>query len=146
EPSISDGEAVITRGSLENIAGKNASALIVRTMPNDESKLTKSYGEANIPPYFTQDAIRFIIENGIKHLLCDLPSIARIFDDGKLFNHRIFWSVDEGSFAANAETRIESTITELIYVPNDVPDGEYTLNLQIAPFDSDCAPSRPILI
>lgn len=146
EPSISDGEAVITRGSLENIAGKNGSALIVRTMPNDESKLTKSYGEANIPPYFTQDAIRFIVENGIKHLLCDLPSIDRIFDDGKLLNHRIFWSVDEGSFAANAETRIESTITELIYVPNDVPDGEYTLNLQIAPFDSDCAPSRPILI
>ncbi len=38
-----------------------------------------------------------------------------------------------------------STITELIYVPDHVPDGEYLLNLQIAPFNADASPSRPII-
>mgnify|MGYP003393566841 FL=1 len=123
----------------------NPGALIIRTLPNDESKLNSEYGEANIPPYFTSDAMKFIVEREFKHLLVDLPSIDRIFDDGKLLNHRLFWNVGPGSFEVNTETRINSTITELIYVPNDVTDGEYLLNLQIAPFDSDCAPSRPIL-
>jgi arylformamidase len=121
-------------------------AMIVRTLPNDDGKLTANYGENNIPPYFTADAMKYIVERGIKHLLCDLPSIDRIYDEGKLINHRIFWNVEEGSFATNSETRLDSTITELIYVPNEVADGEYLLNLQIAPFDSDCAPSRPVLI
>jgi len=38
-----------------------------------------------------------------------------------------------------------STITELIYVPNEIDDGPYLLNLQIAPFTSDASPSRPLL-
>jgi arylformamidase len=124
----------------------HSKALIVRTLPNTDAKLSADYGEANIPPYFTADAMRLIVENGFKHLLVDLPSIDRIFDDGKLINHRIFWNVEEGSFETNPKTRMNSTITELIYVPNEVPDGEYMLNLQIAPFESDCSPSRPLLV
>lgn len=124
----------------------DSKALIIRTLPNTNAKLTAEYGESNIPPYFTANAMRLIIEHGFKHLLVDLPSIDRIFDDGKLINHRIFWNVEEGSFETNPETRMNSTITELIYVPNEVPDGDYMLNLQIAPFDSDCAPSRPLLV
>jgi arylformamidase len=68
-----------------------------------------------------------------------------LMDDGKLLNHRVFWNVNPGSFEVNKNSRINSTITELIYVPNEVPDGEYLLNLQIAPFNSDAAPSRPVL-
>jgi hypothetical protein len=30
-------------------------------------------------------------------------------------------------------------------VPNSVEDGEYFLNLQIAPFENDATPSKPIL-
>ena len=82
---------------------------------------------------------------GFKHLLVDVPSIDRLFDQGKLLNHRIFWNVEQGSFEMTAATRLNSTITELIYVPNDITDGEYVLNLQIAPFEADAAPSRPIL-
>ncbi len=122
------------------------SALIIRTLPNDKSKLTREYGNANIPPYFTTDAMQFIVECGFKHLLVDLPSIDRIYDDGKLLNHRLFWNVEPGSFNVNADTRTNNTITELIYVPNAVPDGEYLLNLQVAPFESDCSPSRPIIL
>jgi len=87
-----------------------------------------------------------IIELGIKHLLVDLPSIDRIFDDGKLVNHRRFWNVAPGSHEVTSVTRLNSTITELIYVPDNIKDGRYLLNLQIAPFDSDCSPSRPVLI
>lgn len=124
----------------------NPTALIVRTLPNDDRKLTAVYNEENIPPYFTAEAMQLIVDSGFTHLLCDLPSVDRIYDEGKLVNHRIFWNVKEGSFETNAATRSHSTITELIYVPNEVPDGEYLLNLQIAPFDADCAPSRPLLL
>jgi len=37
------------------------------------------------------------------------------------------------------------TITELIYVPNSVTDGEYLLELQVAAFENDASPSRPVL-
>ena len=41
--------------------------------------------------------------------------------------------------------RMDATITEFIYVPNTVEDGEYLLNLMIAPFENDATPSKPIL-
>lgn len=130
----------------ERRTDSNSEALIIRTLPNGDEKLTAEYGEAGIPPYFTADAMELIVERGFVHLLVDLPSIDRIFDGGKLVNHRIFWNVEEGSFETNSETRRGSTITELIYVPNEISDGNYLLNLQIAPFESDCAPSRPLLL
>jgi hypothetical protein len=40
---------------------------------------------------------------------------------------------------------VNKTITEMIYVRDEVADGLYLLNLQIAPFVSDAAPSRPLL-
>lgn len=119
-------------------------ALIIRTLPNDESKLTRQYVDI-VPPYFSTEAIQYIVGLGVKHLLADLPSIDRLYDKGKLSNHRIFWNIAPGSFETNEQTRINSTITELIYVPNEIEDGEYLLNLQIAPFAADAAPSRPIL-
>lgn len=120
------------------------SALIVRTLPNDGSKLGRKYGEY-IPPYFSAEAMEHIVACGFSHLLVDMPSIDRIFDDGKLVNHRLFWNVEPGSVEVNAETRLNSTITELIYVPNEIEDGEYLLSIQIAPFASDASPSRPVL-
>jgi arylformamidase len=150
EPGLNGGDLVITRDSLVGgLANRNVrvpSALIVRTLPNDERKMTAEYGEASIPSYFTAAAMEYIVESGFDHLLVDLPSIDRLFDDGKLFNHRTFWNVEPGGREVNMSTRINSTITEMIYVPNEVEDGEYLLNLQIAPFESDCAPSRPILL
>lgn len=138
-------DRLITRKKLEDtISTKTASALIIRVLPNDERKLRRRYVE-EVPPYFTTDAMEFIRESGFTHLLVDLPSIDRLFDEGRLSNHRIFWSVEQGSFEINSGTRINSTITEMIYVPNDVEDGRYVLNLQIAPFAADASPSRPLL-
>ena len=148
-PEFSGEDLVISRSeidrSLEAIGSKKVTALIVRTLPNDSSKLSRSYDADYIPPYFTTEAMTAIVDRGFEHLLVDLPSIDRLFDGGKLANHRKFWNVELGSFEVNESTRINSTITELIYVPNEISDGEYLLNLQIAPFASDAAPSRPIL-
>jgi kynurenine formamidase len=138
-------DAVITRDLIESkLSATKCQALIIRTLPNDDRKLTRIYKD-EIPPYFTNEAMEFIVSLGVKHLLVDLPSIDRLYDEGKLSNHRIFWSVEQGSLETNSKTRIHSTITELIYVPNAVIDGEYILNLQIAPFESDASPSRPII-
>lgn len=138
-----ESDLVITRRLLELVIG-DADAVIVRTLPNDDSKLSRIYKD-EIPPYFTNDAMRLLVERNVRHLLVDLPSVDRLYDEGKLSNHRIFWQVEPGKFEINASTRLNSTITELIYVPNEVKDGEYLLNLQIAPFESDAAPSRPII-
>lgn len=152
EPDRSDGDLVITNAKFENsflekaLSAHKDLAFIVRSLPNDDSKLKQEYGKANIPPYFSIDAIEWMLDKGVKHLVVDLPSIDRIFDDGKLLNHRRFWNVEPGSFEVNDETRMDSTITELAYIPNEVADGRYLLNLQIAPFDSDCAPARPLLL
>ncbi|MDQ3801257.1 MAG: cyclase family protein [Acidobacteriota bacterium] len=119
-------------------------ALIVRTLPNEESKKTRAYLD-NVPPFFSTEAMRFMVEKGIRHLLVDTPSIDRTFDEGKLSNHRIFWNVKPGSFEITKKSLINHTITELIFVPDEVEDGDYLLNLQIAPFVADASPSRPLL-
>lgn len=145
---LNDEDLLITRKALENfkfqISDFKCEALIIRTLPNDESKLSRTYSE-KIPPFFSTEAMKFIVDSGIKHLLCDLPSIDRIFDAGKLSNHRIFWNIGQGAFEITAESFIRNTITELIYVADQIKDGEYLLNLQIAPFQADASPSRPIL-
>lgn len=149
--SDKSGDLLISIGSLGHLkppapAGGTDMALLVRTLPNDGTKLRAQYGDDNIPPYFTADAMNYIVECGFKHLLVDIPSIDRLFDEGNLINHRIFWNMEPGSREVSSVTRINSTITEMIFVPNDVEDGEYLLNLQIAPFESDCSPSRPMLL
>jgi arylformamidase len=151
QPELRDGDMVVTGENLAAAIGKSdfeslGAALVVRTIPNGDEKLSNLYDGEHIPPYFSTDAMKLIVTSGFKHLLADLPSIDRLFDDGKLTNHRIFWNVEAGKFEVNAETRLGSTITELIYVPDEVVDGEYLLNLQIAPFEMDAAPSRPVLI
>ena len=123
---------------------KDFDGLIVRTLPNDDSKKARRYME-NLPPFFSIEAMRLIAEMNIKHLLVDTPSIDRTFDEGKLANHRIFWNVAPNSKQLNAESFPNRTITELIYAPDRIADGAYLLNLQIAPFAADAAPSRPIL-
>ena len=145
---LDENDLLVTRKSIEN-ALQNADenfleGLIVRTLPNDESKLTREYLN-EIPPFFSTEAISFIREKNVKHLLCDLPSIDRIHDEGKLSNHRIFWNVEQRKFEASEESLIHNTITELIFISENIADGSYLLNLQIAPFQSDASPSRPVL-
>jgi kynurenine formamidase len=142
-------DKLITRKSLKQAEARASaraenSALIIRTLPNAESKKTQTYLE-DVPPFFTTEAMEFIVSIGVKHLLVDLPSIDRIFDKGKLSNHRIFWNVEQGAFETNENSFLNNTITELIFVPDEIADGNYLLNLQIAAFVADASPSRPVL-
>jgi len=116
---------------------KTPEALVIRTMPNTSDKKNKQYSNTNWP-YLEPKAVEFIRRRGIKHLLIDLPSIDKEKDNGQLLAHKEFWNIA-------GDIRKNCTITELIYVSNKIKDGSYILNLQIAPFDNDAAPSKPIL-
>jgi kynurenine formamidase len=135
---------VITKPQLENFVIDNfLEALIIRTLPNNESKKSLKYSNTN-PPYLDEKAAIFIRELGIKHLLIDLPSVDKEHDDGKLLAHKAFWNV-KNILTINSDSRMDCTITEMIFVPNTILDGNYILNLQIAAFENDASPSKPIL-
>lgn len=118
--------------------------LIIRTLPNDVSKKSRRYMD-HLPPFLSRQAMEYIVRLGVKHLLLDIPSVDRAFDEGKLTAHHLYWGVEEGSHKIDPRNYSLKTITEMIYVPDIVKDGLYLLNLQIAPFESDATPSRPVL-
>lgn len=112
-------------------------ALVVRTLPNKNEKQDKNYSQTN-PPYITQSAMELINKKGIKHLLVDLPSVDREQDHGALVAHKTFWNYPENP-------QLDKTITEMIYVSDEIKDGTYVLNLQIISLENDASPSKPIL-
>jgi kynurenine formamidase len=117
-------------------------ALVIRTLPNELNKQTKDYSGSN-PPYLDKSAMEFIINQGVRHLLLDLPSVDKESDGGTLACHHLFWNVENGELKDNS--RKDCTITELIFVPDSVSDGLYLLHLQIPSIILDAVPSKPIL-
>lgn len=135
---IENGDRVIFRDQLEEILEGNATkAVAIRTMPNDNLKLKTNYSGAN-PTYLHHNAVKYLVEKGVEHLLVDLPSVDREEDGGQLLSHKAFWKYPDN-------IRRNATITELIYAKNDIKDGLYLLNIQIASFELDVSPSKPIL-
>lgn len=119
-------------------------ALIIRTIPNDDSKKTRRY-MLNIPPFFSIEAMEYITNLKVKHLLIDLPSVDRTFDEGKLTAHHIFWNVPFESHEVSKTKHSLNTITEMVYIPDEITDGKYIVNIQIPDFAADAAPSRIFL-
>lgn len=119
-------------------------SLIVVTS-SDVARKSAAYNEENQPPFFTVEAMELIVAKGFKHLLVDFPSVDRMYDDGLLTNHHLFWNVPEGKHDLQEESWVDKTITELVFVPNEVSSGFFLLNMQLPGFDTDAAPSRPIL-
>ena len=137
-PELIDGDFVISRKQLQFAVGnKKRDAIVIRTIPNTNEKLSKQYSNTN-PTYLLKEAAIYLREKGIKHLLIDLPSVDKEKDGGALLAHNAFWNTA-------GKLRLDATITEFIFVPNTVTDGCYFLNLQIAPFENDATPSKPIL-
>lgn len=135
---------VITKKQVEGLLQKNTpEALLIRTLPNETDKRSKNYSHTN-PPYLLEEAAMYIREKGIQHLLIDLPSVDKEKDEGKLLAHKAFWNVKNVE-KLNADARLDATITELIFVPDTVMDGDYLLNLQIASFENDASPSKPLI-
>jgi len=135
---MDDNDKVITRQQIADALTDNIpEALIVRTMPNGAEKTKRIYSGTN-PPYVHHEAIKYLVDNGVKHLLLDLPSVDREEDKGKLLAHKAFWNYPD-------KIDTEKTITEMIFVDNAIPDGLYLLNLQIVSFELDASPSKPVL-
>lgn len=132
------GDFVITKQQLQAVLeDTKPEALVLRTLSNSDDKKHMQYSNTN-PPYILDEAILFLNEIGVEHLLFDMPSIDREVDSGVLAAHHAFWQYPQ-------HTQLHKTITELIYVPNDIYDGTYLLNIQIAPFENDASPSKPVL-
>lgn len=133
-----EGDFVITKRHIENCLGeKRPEAIVIRTLDNSRSKINKHYSNTN-PPYLSHEAAELINNWGIDHLLIDLPSVDKEVDGGQLLSHHAFWQYPHN-------TKLQRTITEMIYVPNTIYDGTYLLNLQIASFENDATPSKPVL-
>lgn len=150
DPAARAGDQLITRASLLSALGndslRDASALVVRTAPNPPSKRHRSYMPDQAPAYFSAEFMGSIVAGGVQHFIVDLPSIDRAEDGGRLTAHRIFFGLPPGSADASRAQRAQATVTELAYVDDEIPDGWYVLNLQVAPFVADAAPSRPLLL
>jgi len=132
------GDKIISLDQIKSALGNHKpEAIVIRTTPNTEEKLTRQYSNSN-PAYLCHKAAAYITENEIDHLLIDLPSVDKEVDKGELLSHKAFWKYPEN-------TQFHKTITEFVFVPNEVADGEYLLNLQIAPFENDASPSKPTL-
>ena len=135
---LENGDFVITKQHfIDALENKTPEAIVIRTLSNGVNKLKMQYSNTN-PPYILEDAILYLNEIGVQHLLIDMPSIDRENDEGKLLGHHAFWQYPQN-------TQFQKTITELIYISNEIYDGTYILNLQIASFENDASPSKPIL-
>ncbi len=143
QPQTINQDKVITldvvRSAWNKVDARNipVKAVVIRTLPNDNSKLHRHYSGTN-PPYLHREVIPFLLQHGIDHLLIDTPSVDREEDGGELICHHLFWEYPHN-------TQKHRTITELVYVPDDIPDALYMLSLQPAWFQNDAAPSNPVL-
>lgn len=147
DPLKSEEDMMITAKSIsDSIPEKSGflSGLVIRTIPNEYSKTSRHYMNYP-PPHFSIEAMELINSLGVEHLLVDFPSLDRTLDEGKLTTHHIFWNVERGSNDVNPSGCSLKTVTEMIFVPNDIRDGKYLTNIQIPDFVSEAAPSRVFL-
>lgn len=137
-PLVQEGtDWVISEAEINKYELSDSEAIIIRTTPNQLSKKNQVWSGQN-PPYFSLQAMQKLVDHGFQHLLTDLPSVDPEEDAGALAAHRVWWQYP-------SKTRLHSSITELIYVPDNVEDGLYLLNLMFPKISSDAVPSQPIL-
>lgn len=135
---LDNGDFVVSKKQLEAALDNcKPEAIVIRTLTNGPAKMKMQYSSTN-PPYITAEAMQYLNDIGIEHLLFDMPSVDKEVDGGILAAHHVFWQYPQN-------TQLQKTITEMIYVPNDVYDGTFILNIQIASFENDASPSKPVL-
>lgn len=138
-PQKVSGDRVITLENLRNAWNPldQMQALVIRTLPNHQDKRHRIYSGTN-PPYLEEKAMNLISQSEIQHLLIDLPSVDKEEDGGRLNAHKSF-------FKFQGDIRTDRTISELIFVPDQVEDGVYLLHLYVLNLNLDASPSRPVL-
>jgi kynurenine formamidase len=133
----------INRDRVETAVNLGCEALVIRTLPNNAEKCSRNYADQPAYPVLPREAMLWLSNLSLKHLLIDTPSIDAADDGGVLANHRTWWLPQKPPNRILDPAR--RSITEMIYVENDIPDGEYWLQLELSPIHSDATPSRPIL-
>jgi len=113
-----------------------ALALVLRTAPEAERR--NRHWTGTNAPYVEAAACAWLADQGYEHLLLDLPSVDREADQGALAAHHAWWRYPHA-------TRLQTTITEMIVVPDALPDGRYWLHMQVPQVAMDAAPSNPVL-
>jgi len=134
DPTPQPGDKLITRTALEGHWPRNFQprAVVIRT-------------GSGPGPYLSREAAEFLVARGIEHLVVDLPSIDRAHDEGRLTAHRVFFGLPRGATTSTVATRAHTTVTEFAYIPADVTDGPYLLEIQVPAISGDAVPSRPLL-
>jgi arylformamidase len=143
QPALSPNDQLITYQALKRVLPEKPAGLglAIRNLPNRPEKMVQDYSTI-APPFFSLEAIQYIRDLGYQHLLVDIPSIDRAADEGLLSAHHIFFGLAAEQHSIQNDTVLPYTITEMIYVPNHIPDGLYLTTIQIPPFYTDAAPSR----
>jgi len=119
-------------------------ALVVRTLPNDPARMVRAYLDAPDYPIFGPQAMDWLSAQPLKHLLVDMPSLDIPRDEGKLANYRAWWGLD-GRPAPPGFDPGRRSVTEMVFVPDELADGLYWLHLELAPLVGEATPSRPML-
>ncbi len=137
-PQTINNDAVIVKEDVVAALQKPmAEAIVLRTLPNNLDKKTAHYSNQN-PPYIEAALLAHLAEQGVLHFITDLPSVDREKDEGKLAAHKAFWQYPDN-------VRTNATITELAFIDSAIEDGLYLIEMQVAAFENDAAPSRPVL-
>jgi arylformamidase len=128
-------------GQIDNL---NEAALLIRTLPNSVDKCSRDYALEPAYPVLSSEAMQWLSAQNLKHLLIDTPSLDQADDGGRLTNHRRWWGLDDAfhNSVVGSESR---SVTEMIYVPNEVPDGYYWMHLELQPLAADATSSRPVI-
>lgn len=134
-PTQIGGDWCIDMSALKQLNNlENFEAIVFRTLPNESEKRHENYSGTN-PVYFDPEVLSFLQNLGFKHILTDLPSIDKESDEGRLTAHKNW-------FMVNGHAPSDRTITELIYVPNSLKDGNFALSIQVPKIETDAVPSR----
>ena len=90
-PELEKTDKVIDLSVLKSQINQNQlnhiQSLVIRTLPNNDNKKSYTYNSDKQYPFFTNQAMSWLAESGIKHLLVDMPSVDKMYDEGQLSNH-----------------------------------------------------------
>lgn len=116
---------------------EQSSAVLIRTLPNDMSKQDFDYTGTN-PAYISPALMQQLVDKDISHLIVDLPSVDPENDGGKVQAHKTFWGIPD-------KERHHTTITEMVYIPNEIKDGFYLVSIHPIKIELDAGISRVVL-
>lgn len=118
----------ILQRQIQNYDLSSVETLIIRTFKLPLKEQIQFYNTER-SPFLTLEAMEWLASLGIPHIAMDLPSVDRGKDEGKLANHRLFFTKHP-----------KGSIVEFCYIPPEVTDGYYWCYYAFVPMDTDAVP------